>query len=92
MRLLAGSETNSKETRDRFKFKTRYRLIHGDAGAYRAPGSEEIRILEYEESLRSTDSMSETDLYYLRKLHFLVSFFWNTLRWSTSPTSLVLST
>ena len=77
MRLLAGAETNSRETRERFNFKTKYRLIHGDAGSYRTPDGKEIRVFEYEESLRSTDTMSESDLYFLRKLHFLVSFCWN---------------
>jgi radical SAM superfamily enzyme YgiQ (UPF0313 family) len=77
MRLLAGAETNSAETRDSFNFRTRYRLIHGDAGIYRAPDGTEIRAFEYEESLRSTDTMSEDDLFYLRKLHFLVDFCWN---------------
>jgi radical SAM superfamily enzyme YgiQ (UPF0313 family) len=77
MRLLAGAETNAPETRDRFGFKTRYRLIHGDAGIYRAPDGREIRTFEYEESLRSTTTMSEAELFYLRKLHFLVDFSWN---------------
>lgn len=77
MRLLAGAETNSQETRDRFKFKTRYRLIHGDAGIYRTPSGAALKAFEYEESLRSTDTMSEEDLFYLRKLHFLVDFCWN---------------
>lgn len=77
MRLLAGAETNSTETRERFGFETRYRLIHGDAGAYRAPDGSVIEVFEYEESLRSTTTMSEDDLFYLRKLHFLVDFCWN---------------
>ena len=77
MRLLAGAETNSKETRTRFQFKTRYRLIHGDAGAYTTPSGDEIRTFEVEESLRSTSTMSEEDLFYLRRLHFLVDFCWN---------------
>ena len=77
MRLLAGAETNSDETRERFQFRTRYRLIHGDAGSYRAPDGTVIRSFEYEESLRSTDTMSEVDLFWLRKLHFMVDFFWN---------------
>ncbi len=77
MRLLAGAETNSQDTRDRFSFWTRYRLIHGDAGEYRAPGGEIVRAFEYEESLRSTEVMSEEELFYLRKLHFLVDFCWN---------------
>src|SRR5262249_41067134 len=77
MRLLAGAETNSTETREKFRFRTRYRLIHGDVGVYRAPDGTEIRTFEYEESLRSTGTMSEEELYYLRKLHFLVDFCWN---------------
>lgn len=77
MRLLAGAETNSTETRERFGFETKYRLIHGDAGEYRAPDGTVIRVFEYEESLRSTTTMSEDDLFYLRKLHFLVDFCWN---------------
>ncbi len=77
MRLLAGAETNSRETRDEFRFRTRYRLIHGDAGAYRAPDGADIRAFEYEESLRSTDNMTEEEVFYLRKLHFLVDFCWN---------------
>lgn len=77
MRLLAGAETNSVETRARYGFHTRYRLIHGDAGVYRTPDGSELFCFEYEESLPSTHSMSEGDLFYLRKLHFLVEFAWN---------------
>jgi putative methyltransferase len=77
MRLLAGAETNSTETRRRFGFRTRFRLIHGDAGAYRAPDGTVLRCFEYEESLRQTATMSEADLFFLRKLHFLVDFAWN---------------
>lgn len=77
MRLLAGAETNSTETRRRFGFRTRFRLIHGDAGAYPAPDGTVLRCFEYEESLRETATMSEADLFYLRKLHFLVDFAWN---------------
>jgi len=63
MRLLAGAETNSEATRTRFQFKTRYRLIHGDAGAYRSPDGQVIRAFEVEESLRSTSTMTEEDLF-----------------------------
>jgi len=78
MRLLAGAETNSRESREKFDFKTRFRLIHGDAGRYETPDGKEIRSFEYEESLRSTTSMDEQDLFYLRKLHFLIDFCWNS--------------
>ncbi len=78
MRLLAGAETNSSDTRQKYKFKTRYRLIHGDSGQYHAPDGTILRCFEYEESLRSTSTMSEQELFFLRKLHFLVDFAWNS--------------
>jgi radical SAM superfamily enzyme YgiQ (UPF0313 family) len=77
MRLLAGAETNDPKVRKQFNFKSRYRLIHGDAGIYRSPDGDEVRAFEFEESLRSTSSMCEDELFYLRKLHFLVDFCWN---------------
>jgi len=77
MRLLAGAETNLPATRNEYAFETKYRLIHGDAGIYKSPDGSELRCFEYEESIRSTTTMSEADLFYLRKLHFLVDFAWN---------------
>lgn len=77
MRLLAGAETNSLATRAAFEFKTRYRLIHGDAGLYKTPDGVCLSSLECEESLRSTSTMSEEDVFTLRRLHFLVDFCWN---------------
>jgi hypothetical protein len=77
MRLLGGAETNSRETREKYAFRTRYRLIHGDAGVYQAPAGAKIGSFECEESLRATATMSEADLFYLRKLHFVVDFCWN---------------
>ena len=77
MRLLAGAETNSPETRQTFGFKTRYRLIHGDAGVYRCPEQTTIRAFEFEESLRETTTLTESELFFLRKLHFLIDFAWN---------------
>ncbi len=78
VRLLAGAELNLPETRKEYEFKTRYRLIHGDAGIYRSPDGGTIKCFEFEESVRSTTTMSEEDLFFLRKLHFLVDFCWNT--------------
>ncbi|MBT4770035.1 MAG: hypothetical protein HOO00_05860 [Rhodospirillaceae bacterium] len=78
MRLLAGAETNSTETRKNYDFKTRYRLIHGDAGIYNCPDGTKLHAFEYEESLRGTSTMKEDDLFYLRKLHFLIDIAWNT--------------
>jgi len=76
MRLLPGAETNSIATREKFRFKTKYRLIHGDYGNYNF-GGDYTKIIEYEESLRSTSSFNESEIFYLRKLHFLIDLFWN---------------
>jgi len=76
-RMLAGCELNSLESRERWGFRTRYRLIHGDAGSYKAGPNETIECFEYEESLRETATMSEAELFFLRKVHFLVDFCWN---------------
>ncbi len=76
-RLLPGASLNSPETRSEFGFMTAFRLIHGDAGRYKLPDGGEIRAFEYEESLRSTTTMSEEEMFFLRKLHFLVDFCWN---------------
>lgn len=78
MRLLPGAEINSIENRHKYGFKTKYRLIHGDHGIYKTPANEELRIIEYEESLRETNSMKENDIFKLRKVHFLIDVFWNT--------------
>lgn len=78
MRMLAGAESNSAETRAKYQFRTRYRIIHGDAGRYSTPDNEHIDSFEYEESLRETATFSESDLLYLRQLHFLVDFCWNS--------------
>ncbi len=75
--LLPGTEINSREIWEKYNFRTRRRLIHGDEGIYRAPDETEIRIFEYEESLRQTSTMSEEDMFYLRKFHFLVDFCWS---------------
>jgi radical SAM superfamily enzyme YgiQ (UPF0313 family) len=78
VRLLSGAELNLPGTRKEYQFKTRYLLIHGDAGIYPSPDGTALKCFEFEESVRSTTTMSEEDLFFLRKLHFLVDFCWNT--------------
>lgn len=78
LRLLAGSELNLNSSREKYQFRARYRLIHGDAGRYATPSSGYIDAFEYEESLRETTTFSEPELFYLRKIHFLVDFCWNS--------------
>ena len=77
MRMLAGAEMNSTAVRKKYNFKTKYRLIHGDSTYFKMPNGKEIKSFELEESLRSTNTMSEEDLFKLREVHFLVDFAWN---------------
>ena len=77
LRMLAGTEVNSDKTRETYQFRTRYRLIHGDAGMYKCPDGSEIRAFEYENSLRETNTIKEEELFYLRKIHFLIEMAWN---------------
>ena len=77
MRMLPGSELYSSEMRKKYNFKTKYRLIHGDCGYYKTPHGKGIKSFELEESLRSTNTMSEKEVFKLRKIHFLIEFAWN---------------
>ncbi|MFP6681225.1 MAG: hypothetical protein VCB07_03405, partial [Gammaproteobacteria bacterium] len=77
LRMLAGTKINSKKTREEFGFRSRFRLIHGDAGIYTYPSGLEERIFEYEESLRETATMSEDDMFTFRLLQFFIEFSWN---------------
>ena len=77
MRMLPGSELYSSEMRKKYNFKTKFRLIHGDSGYYKTPDGNEIKSFELEESLRSTNTMSEEDVFKLREIHFLIEFVWN---------------
>ena len=77
LRMLPGTKINSRKTREEFGFRTRFRLIHGDAGIYTDSNGEAMRIFEYEESLRETTTMTEADLFYFRKLQFFIEFAWN---------------
>ena len=74
MRMLPGCEMNTPETRKKFNFQTKYRLIHGDSGIYKTHNGKDIKSFELEESLRSTSTMSEKDLFKLREVHFFIEF------------------
>ena len=77
MRMLPGSELYSSEMRKKYNFKTKYRLIHGDFGYYKTSHGKGVKSFELEESLRSTNTMSEKDVFKLREIHFLIEFGWN---------------
>jgi radical SAM superfamily enzyme YgiQ (UPF0313 family) len=78
LRLLPGTSVNFDETKSKFGFKTKFRLIAGEYGAYHCPDGTVLRVFEYEEGVRETTTMDEDDLIYQRKLQFLLDFSWNT--------------
>lgn len=72
IRLLPGSEMESEEMRTKYSLKTKYRMISGSYGIY---GGEPV--LEYEESVRETSTIKESEMISLRLVHFFVWAFWN---------------
>jgi len=77
LRLLAGTEVNSNKTREEFKFRTRFRLIPGDAGVYHCPDGTVLHAFEYEESPRETTTITEKEMFFFRRLHFLIEGAWS---------------
>ncbi len=70
--LLKGSELDTIETRKQFSFETRFRVLPKNAGIY---GGD--RVLDIEEIVVSTDTMSFDDYIETRKYHLVSSVFWN---------------
>ena len=70
--MLPGSEMDICDERDKYAIKTKFRLISGHYGKYDG----EI-IMDYEESVRSSKDLSESDMFFLRKLDFFIFLFWN---------------
>jgi radical SAM superfamily enzyme YgiQ (UPF0313 family) len=72
VRMLPGSEMESDMCRNNFNLKTKYRLISGSYGKYN-----DMPIFEYEESVRSSKDITESEMHSLRIIHFFVYAFWN---------------
>jgi len=72
IRLLPGSEMETDECRQTYGLKTKYRLISGSYGKY-----DGIPVFEYEESVRSSNHITEEEMHYLRIIHFFIWVFWN---------------
>jgi hypothetical protein len=69
---LKGSELETLETRKEFTFQTRFRILPKNAGVW---GGE--KVLDIEEVVVSTDTMSFDDYIETRKYHLVSSVFWN---------------
>lgn len=70
--LLKGSELEKLDTRKEFTFDSRFRVLPKNFGVY---GGE--RVLDIEEIVVATDTMSFDDYIRTRKYHLVSSVFWN---------------
>jgi hypothetical protein len=70
--LLKGSEMETTESRNTFRFDSRYRLGPKNFGVYGGR-----KVFDWEEIVVSTDSLSFEDYLTSRKYHLISSIFWN---------------
>ena len=70
--LLKGSELEMIETREQFKYETRFRVLPKNFGVYG-----DKKVLDIEEIVVSTDTMSFDEYIETRKYHLVSSVFWN---------------
>jgi radical SAM superfamily enzyme YgiQ (UPF0313 family) len=70
--LLKGSELETIETRKQFRFDTRFRVLPKNFGIYGGK-----KVLDIEEIVVSSDTMSFEDYIETRKYHLVSSVFWN---------------
>jgi radical SAM superfamily enzyme YgiQ (UPF0313 family) len=70
--LLKGSELETVETRKQFSFATRFRVLPKNFGIYA-----DEKVMDIEEIVVATDTMSFDDYVETRKYHLVSSVFWN---------------
>jgi radical SAM superfamily enzyme YgiQ (UPF0313 family) len=70
--LLKGSELEMIETREQFQFETRFRVLPKNFGVYGG-----TKVMDIEEIVISTDTMSFDEYIETRKYHLVSSVFWN---------------
>ena len=71
-RMLEGAEMDLPGERKKYDVKTKYRLVDQGFGKYK-----DFLSFETEEMVRSTNTMSEEDVFFFRPLHWLVYYTWN---------------
>jgi radical SAM superfamily enzyme YgiQ (UPF0313 family) len=74
--LLIGSEMESSDSRERFNFDTRWRVMPGCAGVYSFFGNE-VGIAEIEEIVVANNTMTFEDYIECRVMDFMVEVFVN---------------
>ncbi|MCX5811396.1 MAG: radical SAM protein [Proteobacteria bacterium] len=70
--LINGSELTLPEEREKYRIKTKFRLIDSSFSQY-----DDMLSFESEEGIRFTSTMSEEDILFFRPVHWLIQFFWN---------------
>ncbi len=70
--MLKGSEMEKLESRDTFKFGTRFRVLPRNFGTF-----EGRRVFDVEEIVVATDTLPFEDYLTCRKYHLVSSVFWN---------------
>lgn len=75
--VLKGTEIESKETRDRYGLKTKYRALTKSYGNYSFKDGNHISVSEIEEIVVAGNDMSINDYYDARILHLIINIFYN---------------
>jgi len=70
--ILEGSELSLMRERGEFECETKFRLIDNSYGKYN-----DMMSFEFEEGIRSTDTMTEEEILFFRPVHWLIQFLWN---------------
>lgn len=76
LRLFAGTELNAPAVREQYGMKTRFRPMDTNLGEYVFDRPE--RIMEIEEIVITTDSLTEHDFFDVRQIGLLIESLWNT--------------
>jgi radical SAM superfamily enzyme YgiQ (UPF0313 family) len=70
--MLKGAEMETEDSRNMFKFDTRFRVLPKNYGIY-----DERRVFDVEEIIVATDTLPFEDYLTCRKWHLVSSVFWN---------------
>jgi radical SAM superfamily enzyme YgiQ (UPF0313 family) len=70
--MLKGAEMETQESREMFKFDTRFRVLPKNFGVFG-----DTRVFDVEEIIVATDTLPYADYITCRKWHLISSVFWN---------------
>ena len=74
--ILPGTELGSKETKEKYKLNTEFRVVPRCYGSYEVLG-ETLNVAEIEEVCTSTNTLPFEDYLECRKMNFIISVFYN---------------